>query len=122
MSIFDDVKNIFTGIDFKLSSPYMINRLLSFVPETFVLSANVNRYLGRLPDWALKSIYYNCIPKRRAAPFINYAKTPKHTDQRLVEKIEGALCCSTFHAQQVLKILQLYGHKPHEFFGLKKGE
>lgn len=122
MSIFEDTKNIFTGRDFELSNPYMINRLLSFLPETFTLSATTNRYLSRIPVWALKAIYKNCVRKRRADPWLYYERAKKKEEPLLTQKVATELCCSTLHAQQTIKVLRKWGHKPETFFGLKKGE
>ena len=122
MNPFEEMKQIFTGGEFDLESPFMINRLLNYVPETFLLSTEVNKYASRLPKWAIKAIYKQCIPKRGNPPFIKYARKPKQEEPILIRKVCDHMCCSETSARQFLKLLRKCGHKPESFFGLKKGQ
>jgi CTP:phosphocholine cytidylyltransferase-like protein len=122
MHPFEEVKAIYTGEEIELKNVYMVNRIFSFLPQTFLISADINNYLNKLPSWAINSIYRNCIPTKKSTPFIPYQKTTQKIDQKLVQKISNYLCCSDEHARQSIDVLRLQGHKPESFFGLKKGE
>ena len=124
MSIFDETKKIFLSKNFTLTNPYMVNRLLSFLPQTFVLSTLTNRYIGKIPRWAIYSIYKNCVPKYRGsgAPNLYYEGKKKKKEVILTQKVANHLCCSTKHAEETIATMRKCGHKPEEFFGLKKGE
>lgn len=124
MSIFDETKKIFLSKDFTLKNPYMVNRLLSFIPETFELATLTNRYIGKVPKWAIYAIYKNCVPKYKGsdAPDLYYEGAKKAAEPLLTQKVATELCCSTLHARQTIQMLRKWGHKPEQFFGLKKGE
>lgn len=122
MNPFEEVKQVFTTKDFQLKEPWMVNRLLSYVPETFLLSASINRFMGYIPAWATIETYRHCIRKRRRAPFIKYAKAKKERDKMLVKKVCSHLCCNKTHATETIEMLRVCGHKPEQFFGLKEGE
>lgn len=119
--IWEEVKRVYTGQDYSLDNPFMLNRLLSFVPETFLLAEDVNRYLG-LPKWAIRALYNACIKRKNNAPYISLPKKIALKDKVLTQKISSQLCCSEVHARQTIELLKRCGHKPEKFFGLKKDE
>lgn len=120
MSPFDEIKGLLTQEKFNITSPYMINKLLSFIPETILISVETNRYIG-LPKWAVNGLL-NSIPKRKNIPFINFIKFKKRESNKLEQKISTALCCSNAHAIQTIELLRKMGYKPEQAFGLKEGE
>lgn len=122
MNPFDEVKQVFTTKDFQLKNPWMVNRLLSYVPETFALSARLNRFIGYIPAWAMIETLRYCVKKRGVAPFIKYIKAERIKDPELVKKICTHLCCNEGHAVETIEVLRVCGHEPERFFGLKKGE
>ena len=122
MTPFEEVKAIYTGEKIELQHSYLVNRIFSFLPQTFLVSSEVNKYITQLPNWAIASIYKNCIPTKKSSPFIPYQKAIKKNEIILTEKISTHLCCSDEHARQTIDVLRRYGHKPESLFGLKEGE
>lgn len=122
MNPFEEVKALYTGNKIDLQSPYMVNRILSFLPDTFIISQEVNNYLSKLPAWAVQAIYKACIKPHHSTPYIPYQKVMRYKDVLLTEKIATHLCCSSTHARQTIELLRLQGYKPESFFGLKEGE
>lgn len=122
MNPFDTVKAIYTGQKCKLKNTYVVNRIFSFLPQTFLASKAVNDYASHLPPWAIKGIYDSCIEKKKSSPFVPYQKAVKQNESKLVTKISEHLCCSNAHATQTIALLKLEGYKPESFFGLKEGE
>jgi len=119
--MFEEVNAIYDHTIEKIKSPYMVNRVLSFSGYA-VLSYKMNKYIGRLPEWATRRIYLTNIKKQKNPPYIPYIGKIKQTDKKLVAKICRALCCSERHAKETIQLLRIYKHKPEQFFGLKKGE
>lgn len=123
MALTEEVEKVFRHEVDKLNNPYLINRMLSSIPKTILLSIRVNHYIGKIPNWAIKAIYINCIKKRKSLP-----SSPKHywkkkaVEPKLVQKIEAHLCCSKRHAIETIGLLRKLKLKPERYFGLKKGE
>lgn len=122
MNPFDELKLIFVTKDFKLENPWMVNRLLSYIPETFMLSSYMNRYIGYIPAWVFIETIRYCIKKRGRAPFIKYAKPKKIREKQLIRKVCSHLCCNEQHAIETIEVLRKEGYKPEQYFGLKEGE
>ena len=120
MNPFETVKSIYTGEKVRLQNQFMVNKIFSYMPETFLLSTQINNYIHKLPSWAILGIYKAGITTRKPAPFIPYEKAVKVESPQLVKKISAHLCCSTTHALQTIELLRLQGYKPESFFGLKK--
>lgn len=119
--MFEEINSIFNHSIEKIKSPYMANRLLSF-SRYMTLSFKVNKYIGRIPEWALRSVYLNNIKKQKRQPYIPYKGRNKKTDKKLVQKVSQSLSCSERHSQETIQLLRKLKYKPEQFFGLKKGE
>ena len=122
MSPFDIVKKLFTQNDVPVNSPFMVNRILSFMPETFELSIRMNRFATRLPPWAVSACYNLSIPKRRRYPYMRYAKKGKTKEVKLKAKIRRTFCVNEYHANQIIELYRKLGEKPESYYGLKEGE
>ncbi|KYK24177.1 hypothetical protein AYK24_06615 [Thermoplasmatales archaeon SG8-52-4] len=120
--LFDELNDVFTKKVDTISNPYMLNRFLSFYPKTFLFVSELNRFMARLPKWAIVAMYNYGFKKLGRAPYINYAKVTKRTEPKLVDKVANALNCNERHARETIDLLRKMGHKPEQFFGLKKGE
>jgi hypothetical protein len=123
MKPWDEAKAILEGQDIEVKNIFMLNRLLSFVKDTFLLTIEVNRYQGKIPHWAIVSIFKHSIKPRRSAPYIKYAfNKSKKRDTILVQKLSSHLCCSESHARQTIELLKKIGKNPESYFGLREGE
>lgn len=121
MSVTDEVYKLYDHSIEKIKDPYMVNRFLSF-SEYAVLSFKVNKYVGRIPEWALRSVYLHNIKQQRRQPFIPYLGKLKSKKTQLIKKIAQSLCCSERHAEETIMVLRKLKYKPEQFFGLRKGE
>jgi len=120
---FDTVKKLFKGEEeVHVDSPYMVNRILSFLPETFDLSLSMNRLNTRLPEWAVDLCYNICVPKKRTKVYLRYAKRAKVKDKKLRRKICQTFYVNERHANEIIKLVKDIGGKPETYFGLKEGE
>lgn len=123
MTLTEEVENVFRHEVDKLKNPYLVNRMLSSIPKTILLSIHVNHYIGKIPNWAIKAIYINCIKKRKSLP-----SSPKHywkkkvVEPKLIQKVGTHLCCSQRHAEETVELLRRLKIKPEKYFGLKRGE
>lgn len=122
MNLFDEIKAVFTKKDVKFSSPYMVNRFISFSPFFWVIE-RMNKFVN-LPQWAISSLYKHSFPKMNEAPYMRYIKIPNDMKKnaKLIPKICTSLCCSKDSAREFIMLLELKGYEPWKFFGLKKGE
>lgn len=123
MTLTQEVEKVFKHEVDKLNNPYLINRMLSSIPKTILLAIRVNPYIGKIPNWAIKSIYLNSIKKRKNLPGSprHYWKK-KEVEPKLMQKISQSLCCSERHAKETIRLLRKLKYKPEQFFGLKKGD
>lgn len=120
--MFDEINDVYDHSIEKIKSPYMVNRFLSF-SSYMVLSIKMNKYIGRIPEWATRAIYLNNVKLRKGgAPYIPYPGRGKKEEKKLVQKVGAHLCCSEKHAKQTVQLLRKLKYKPEQFFGLKKGE
>jgi len=120
--MFEEINSVYDHSIEKIKSPYMVNRFLSFT-SYMVLSIKMNKYIGRIPEWAIRAVYLANIKKRKGgAPYIPYQGRGKKTEKKLVEKVSQALCCSERHSKETIQLLRKLKYKPEQFFGLKKGE
>lgn len=123
MTLTQEVESVFRHEIDKLKNPYRINRMLSGIPKTILLSIRVNQYIGKIPNWAIRSIYLHGIKKRKSLP-----SSPKHywkkkeVEPKLMQKVGTHLCCSERHAKETIELLRKLKKKPEQYFGLKKGE
>ena len=123
MTLTEEVENIFRHEIDEIKNPYLINRMLSSIPKTVLLSIRVNRYIGKIPNWAIKAIYINCIKKRKSLP-----SNPKHywkrkgVEPKLIQKISKQLHCSERHAIETIEMLRKLKIKPEQYFGLNRGD
>lgn len=120
-NLFDEYKSLFSGSNVELSSPYMINRLLSFSAEGFPIAKECNKFIGRIPNKLLLLIYKESINSKKA-PFVKYAKVPKLKEPKLIKNVCKTFCCNNYHAEQIIQIYRLMKIKPEKLFGLKIGE
>lgn len=127
MNLFAVIENLFTKKEVVDSSTafkesYMVNRYLSMLPETFLLSVESNRLSTKLPGWATGSLLFNSIDKRVPAPWIKYIKKPRQlVDKEVLLRLGEYLCCSYKHAIDSKKILEANGVNVYGMFGMKKG-
>lgn len=120
--MFEEINSIYDHSIEKIKSPYMVNRFLSF-SSYMVLSFKMNKYVGRIPGWATRAVYFNNIKLRKGgAPHIPYPGRGKKEEKKLVQKLSQALCCSDRHAKETIQLLRKLKYKPEQFFGLKRGE
>jgi hypothetical protein len=119
---FENVKQLFTEEDVEIDSPFMVNRIISFIPETCVTAIRLNRYSTYLPKWAITACFNLCIKKRKRNPWIHYPKRGKSKDNKLRAKIRQVFCVNDYHAEQLIELLKKMGEKPESYFGLKEGE
>lgn len=122
MNPFDEAKAIYTGEATELNHRFMVNKILSYMPEVFLTTAEINKWVYRIPSWAILGVYNACIKHRKSTSYIPYEKAVKLESPVLTNKISTHLCCSTDHAVQTIALLKLEGHKPESLFGLKEGE
>jgi hypothetical protein len=122
MNPFENVTQLFTEDDVDIDSPFMVNRILSFIPETCTLAIRINRYSTRLPKWAIKACLNLSIQKRRRRPYIHYPKRGKVKNKILRAKIRQTFCVNDYHANQIIELLKNIGEKPEQYYGLKEGE
>lgn len=121
-NLFEEFKMIFeSDKDFIISSPYMINRLLSFSKSEIQSSIECNEYVGRIPKELLLKIYKSRI-KQGKAPFVKTTKIPKEKSPKLISAICRYFNCNKFHAKQIINICNKKNIKIEEIFGLKKNE
>lgn len=118
MNLFDEYKALFNGEDINLSSPYMINRLLSLSKEAFSISTKCNKYIGRIPNDLLVLIYQSSIKSKRA-PYVKYPKKPKVKDKELIQQICQYYNCNEFYAKQIIAIYIGKKINPNKIFGVK---
>lgn len=119
--IFEEFRELFEGEEeFKISSPFMMNRLLSLSKEGFIISKIANQFTGRISNKHLYLIYKKYIGKQRA-PFITYPKKTKQ-EEILLSKICSFFNCNVKHGKQIINLYRKLGEKPERFFGLKAGE
>jgi hypothetical protein len=118
---FEDVKKLFNGEEIKVSSPFVVNKILSFSPITFILVRNHNKVIGKIPkSWSDK--IFQCVTKRNKIPFIRYAKKRRETEKKLIQKICCHFVVNEYHAIQTIDLLRRQGEEPEKYFGLKRNE
>jgi hypothetical protein len=81
--------------------PYIINKTLSYFPETFLHASNMNRYYG-LPNQLQYDYYFNSVRKGK-----RFAKWSKKINLEDLEIVKEYFKYSTRHAEDALKILTL---------------
>jgi len=122
MNPFDSVKQLFQEEDVEVESPFMANRILSFLPETCITAIRLNRYSTYLPRWAINACFNLCVPKRKRLPWFRYAKKSKGMNPKLTAKIRQAFCVNEYHAKQIIELYNKMDENPASYFGLKEGE
>ena len=121
-NLFEEFKELFEGEEeFKFSSPFMMNRLLSLSKEGFIISVIANQFIGRVSNKLLYLIYKKYIGKQRV-PSITYPKKEKRQEEILLSKICSFFNCNQKHGRQIISIYRNNKDKPEELFGLKPGE
>lgn len=120
---FDEVKALFSKEfgNISIARPYMVTKILSFLPVTFPLAMKINEQANGMPKYLYDMIVNMGVPKRSKV-FLKFAKKIKKEDIKLQEKISETFCTSPYHSKQIIEILRRNGEKPEEYFGLKKGE
>lgn len=120
-SPFEEAKALLTGEKVTTSAPFMVNRILSFTPMSFIHALEHNRVMGRIPK-AWSDLIFQCVPTTKRAPYLKYAKKKKEKEPKLVQKVCDHFCVNKYHADQIIDILRRQGESPEALFGLKKGE
>jgi len=123
MKLWEEVKAVFTkdNLD-EVKNFFMVNRFLSFHKDSFIASAMLNRYNGKVPSWAMTHLYRFCMPTS-PSPYITYKnKKPKRKDPELIKRISRHLNCNETCAVEVMTMMRNRGENPERYFGLKKGE
>jgi len=118
-----EIKNIFTkeeeltGKD----SVYVISRILSYSPFSFIQVKAINKYIGKIPDLYLLRVIRDTIPEMDP-PWIQYPKKEKvdisSDNARLIKEICNHFNCSELHAEQIYTILQKEGVNVMSSFGV----
>ncbi len=122
MNPFEEAREFLRTREADIKNFYMVNRLLSCMPETCLASHHVNRYIGYLPDWALQSLFRLSF-RRINNPYLRYPKKKKKSkDKKLRKKIRSAFIVNDAHADQIIKIFRAIDDEPSKHFGLKEGE
>ena len=117
-SIFNEVKKLLSEEHAETKNPFMVNRILSFMPETCMKSNEVNQYIGRLPDWAMNLV----MPKNNRRTYFKYLGRKKKKDKKLTVKIRQTFCVNEYHAAQIIEVLRASDSHPERFYALKEGE
>jgi len=121
-SPFETVIELFITEDAEVPNPFLVNRILSYQPDTVLLAIEINKYMSRLPGWAIKSIFNIGIRKRRKRPYLNYPQKARKINKNqllLRNKISSTFCVNNNHADQIIQLLRAMGKEPEKFFGLK---
>ncbi|HUU89446.1 MAG TPA: hypothetical protein VMX17_17060 [Candidatus Glassbacteria bacterium] len=120
-SPFETVIELFTSEDVEVSNPFLVNRILSYQPDTVLLAIEINKYMSRLPGWAIKAVFNIGIRKRRKRPYLNYPKSSKLNKNQILirSKISKAFCANNTYADQIIKLIKKQGEEPEKYFGLK---
>jgi len=119
---FETVEKIFSTKNVEVTNPFFVNKILSYQPDTVLLTVELNKYMSRMPSWALKAIFSIGIKKRRSRVYLNYPQKSKKIDknqQLLKNKISSTFCVNENHANQIIRILRDIGEQPEKFFGIK---
>lgn len=121
---FDEVKALFSKEygKIKLVRPFMVNKLLSFLPSTFLLAKDVNEHLNGMPKYLYNMILNIGVEKKEGDVYLRYPKKIKKTDEKLRQKISETFTTNYYHSNQIIDLLRKRGVNPEEYFGLKKGE
>ena len=121
---FDEVKALFSKEygNIEVIRPFMVVKILSFLPSTFMLSVNINEQLNGMPKWLVNKILNIGVPKRNKKVYLRFPKRVKKVDVKLREKISETFCTRPYHSNQIIDLLRLQDEKPEEYFGLKEGE
>lgn len=120
---FSVAKKIFVKDKVAIQNPFFMNTILSFIPVSLLWSIEVNKYMFRVPTWALNDLISVGIKKRKVPPFrIPYIKKDSNKKSILQEKINNAFCANEIYTKQIIELIKKQGLKPESFFGLKKGE
>lgn len=121
---FDEVKALFSK-EFgylEVIRPFMVIKILSFLPSTFILAKDINERLNGMPNWLVNPILNVGVPKRKKKVYLSFPKRTKKGDVKLRQKVAETFCTSPYHTNQIIDLLRLQDEKPEEYFGLKKGE
>ena len=124
---FDNVIKLMTSgkdkEDVDIDNEFFVNRILSYQPDTVLWSIELNKYIGRLPYWAIKKLFNIGVYKKSSKPWLRYPKKKgKLKDKLLRKKICKHFYVNEYHANQIIHLLENMDEKPEKYFGLKKGE
>ena len=110
--------------DVEIGNEFFTNRILNHQPDTVLWSIELNKYIGRLPYWAIKKLFNIGVYKKSGKPWLRYPKRKgKLKDKILRKKICKYFCVNEYHANQIIHLLKnIDNEKPERYFGLKKGE
>lgn len=122
MTPFEEATSLINDKWFDVKNHYMVNRILSCSPNTFLSSIKINQYIFKLGKPELTALMNLCVKKSNYKPYFHYPKKLKLKERLLIKKICSVFCVNSQHAAQIVKIYRKMKLKPEEFFGLKKDE
>ena len=109
--------------DVDIDNEFMVNKILSYQPDTVLWAIEINKYIGKIPYWAIKRLFNIGVHKKPSKPWLRYPKKKvKLKDKLLRKKICIHFCVNEYHANQIIDLLKNIGKKPERYFGLRKGE
>lgn len=113
---FEEFEKLFKKDLKEISSPYMMNRLISFFD--ILLSQKCNKFIGRIPNKLLILIYNGFIEDQKT-PWVNYPKKLKNEEEEILKRICITFNCNMKYANQVLQIYKNNKINIKELYGIK---
>jgi hypothetical protein len=101
---------------------YMLLRYLSFYPSAFPLCNKINRYVSKLPQWAILCALHYGTKMERRWPKIKYLKKDKSEGiwpKELLNKVMKQFNCAEKYALQIIDILNATDEKLILKFGVE---
>ena len=120
MNPFEETKKLITT-DWleEIKSPYMVNRILSTSPDTFVAAVKINTAIQGMSRKDAPPLFNLIIPKNNYAPFFHYPTKEKKKNQKLLQKISEIFCVNHYHAKQIILIYKHHKINIAKILGLK---
>lgn len=95
-----ETKENIMGFDSSEYVPFLINRSMSYFPDTFWYAATMNRHGGIVPKETQYMYYLDSIPKRK-----RFSRWAKKNDDKLIKPIMEIYSCSEKKAFEYINIL-----------------
>jgi len=120
---FDETKALFTKYErLEVIRPFLVVKLLSMLPATFLLAIQVNDLSNGMPKYLMNYILWHGVPRRKNPGQLRFIKRKKKEEVKLKQKISETFCTAPYHTNQIIDLLRRQGVKPESFYGLKKGK